>query len=176
MPWKRTGSLFEASGRPSPLACPLQNTKVWTNWLRPPWPELAPRAKSGTQVLLLSTSLPTLWPFFRECRFTNSVVLLWEDVFLEKAFGVEWGEECREFLVGGWVWESNFHFHFYFLGSVWLPRKLGLCFTCVFLAIKRRGKIWGCRKWPEGFKFVEFWIILFSGWWQFFFFFFFFFF
>ena len=24
-----------------------------------------------------------------------------EDVFLEKGFGVEWGEECREFLVGG---------------------------------------------------------------------------
>ena len=24
-----------------------------------------------------------------------------EDVFLEKGFGVEWGEECSEFLVGG---------------------------------------------------------------------------
>ena len=24
-----------------------------------------------------------------------------EDFFLEKGFAVEWGEECREFLVGG---------------------------------------------------------------------------
>lgn len=24
-----------------------------------------------------------------------------EHVFLEQGFGVEWGEECREFLVGG---------------------------------------------------------------------------
>ena len=23
--------------------------------------------------------------------------------YCEKGFGVEWGEECREFLVGGWV-------------------------------------------------------------------------
>ena len=26
-----------------------------------------------------------------------------EDVLLEKGFGVEWGEECKEFLVGDWV-------------------------------------------------------------------------
>ena len=26
-----------------------------------------------------------------------------EDVLLEKCFGVEWGEECKEFLVGDWV-------------------------------------------------------------------------
>ena len=24
-----------------------------------------------------------------------------EDIFMEKGFGVEWGEDCREFLVGG---------------------------------------------------------------------------
>ena len=47
-----------------------------------------------------------------------------EDIFMEKGFGVEWGEDCREFLVGGWVWAFDFHFHFHFLGSVWLLRKL----------------------------------------------------
>ena len=26
-----------------------------------------------------------------------------EDVLLETCFGVEWGEECKEFLVGDWV-------------------------------------------------------------------------
>ena len=32
--------------------------------------------------------------------------------YYEKGFGVEWVEECREFLVGGWVWESTFSLSF----------------------------------------------------------------
>ena len=32
-----------------------------------------------------------------------------------------------------------FHFHFYFLGSVWLLRKLEFCFSYIFVAIKHYG-------------------------------------
>ena len=42
--------------------------------------------------------------------------------YYEKGFGVEWGEECREFLVRVSL-GVYFHFHFYLLGSVWLLRN-----------------------------------------------------
>ena len=47
----------------------------------------------------------------------------WHMDYCEKGFGVEWGEECREFLVRVSL-GVYFHFHFYLLGSVWLLRKL----------------------------------------------------
>ena len=99
-----------------------------SDWQEPPWLGFAGTTKNGVhgffQLLDMTYSL---WNYGFSFEGEDTVVgsgggggdeteaendevggelgvrAIEEDVLLEKGFGVEWGEECSEFLVGGWV-------------------------------------------------------------------------